>query len=646
MPEVALSDLSPSLQARFGFDQFREGQEPVIRHLLDGRSALAVFPTGSGKSLCYQLPAVLLSGVTLVVSPLIALMKDQIRFLEGRGIPAARLDSTIDATTWRATTASLRRGACKLLYVAPERFANERFIQLLRTLSIGMLVVDEAHCVSEWGHNFRPDYLSLARHARALGVTRILALTATATPPVVKEICATFGISPEATVLTGFHRPNLYLQAEAVEEEAKAARVIRELTAPGAGSAIIYVTLQKRAEQVAAILAEAGFAVRAYHAGLPAEERAATQDWFMETPGAMVVATIAFGMGIDKADIRQVIHWNLPKSLEGYAQEIGRAGRDGAPARCLLLADPIDRVVLENFVHGDTPEPSALRGVLEELQNQPDTFALAMSDWSNRHDIRPLVLETLLTYLTLDGALETTAPFHATYRFQPLKASAEILSGFDPRRAKFIRGLFQCAKKGRTWFEVDLEQAMEKLDAPRERVVAAFNYLEEQGHLTVRAAGVRQGYRFLQRPVRVEEWLERLWPRFERRETMELERIGRVLAFIQEKSCLTNRLLEHFGDSLPNGCGHCARCDGERAPRLTLETSPPTLPPQLATLHREHPALEQPRRLAKFLCGIPSPALSRAKLSRHPQFGSLSRVPFRSVLAAGELAAGEMRGPE
>src|SRR6266480_251041 len=235
------------LAARFGFDAFRPGQKEVIEALLAGRSALAVFPTGAGKSLCYQLPALLLDGLTVVVSPLIALMKDQIDFLQRRGIDAERLDSSLDATEQRAIFERLRAGTLKLLYVAPERFNNERFLGRLVYVRISLFAVDEAHCISEWGHNFRPDYLKLAERARELGAERVLALTATATPAVVDDICAGFGIEERDSVVTGFYRPNLTLLTTPVRAHERDQALIDRLRDRAPGSTIVYVTLQRTA---------------------------------------------------------------------------------------------------------------------------------------------------------------------------------------------------------------------------------------------------------------------------------------------------------------------------------------------------------------------------------------------------------------
>ena len=631
-----------TLKDVFGFDAFREGQQAVVDALLSGKSALAIFPTGGGKSLCYQLPALLLDGVTLVVSPLIALMKDQIDFLVSRGVAAARLDSSIDAAEARKVYSDLHAGRLKLLYVAPERMANERFLQTLRRVGqekapLAMMAVDEAHCISEWGHNFRPDYLKLAKLARDLGVGRVLALTATATPSVAEQIAAAFEIGPEAVIRTPFHRPNLELHVSPVAANQRQQLLVQRIRSRSRGPTIVYVTLQKTAEDVADLLARAGLPARAYHAGMEGDKRHEVQDWFMASSDAIVVATIAFGMGIDKSDIRAVYHYNLPKTLENYAQEIGRAGRDGKPSACELLACGDDVTVLENFTFGDTPTPRAVASLVEEVLGLGEAFDVSTYDLSGTHDIRPLVVETVLTYLELDGVLESTGPFYSEYKFQPNRPSAEILAKFDPRRADFLRKLLSRARKAKTWFNLDVLDAAEATGAPREKVVAALNYLEEQGDLVLQVAGVRQGYRLKKGDVDVKDLARRLSARFAEREKRDVERLRQVLAFATHDGCLTRYLLRYFGEDLANDCGHCARCAGERPAPIPSSPRRPLGDREAAMVRslraERHDALSTPRQMARFLCGLTSPSATRAKLGRHELFGALADAPFQDVLA-------------
>ena len=451
------------LQKYFGFGEFRPGQETAINALDRDNAALAVFPTGGGKSLCYQLPALRYAGLTLVVSPLIALMKDQIDFLTGRGIEAARLDSSLGGDETRAVTAKVEAGTLKMLYVAPERFNNERFLALLERTPIALFAVDEAHCISEWGHNFRPDYLKLAEAARRVGAERVLALTATATPAVVEDICAAFQIPPSASVVTGFYRPNLNLSISPVAERDRDALLLKRIGKRAPGPTIVYVTLQKTAERVAALLTDAGHPAEAYHAGLDPEVRAQVQDRWMASDTGIVVATIAFGMGIDKAAVRYVYHYNLPKSLESYSQEIGRAGRDGKTSTVELLACPEDVPTLENFAYGDTPTESSLRSLLEDLLLRGPSFDLSLYALSAEHDIRQLVLRTALTYLELDGVFHQGTPFYAGYEVQPLRPLPAIIGEFQGVHADFIRDLFGVARLGKIWYALNPDVAAETL---------------------------------------------------------------------------------------------------------------------------------------------------------------------------------------
>ncbi|MFL6197499.1 MAG: ATP-dependent DNA helicase RecQ [Thermoanaerobaculia bacterium] len=641
-----LAGARAALAETFGYGEFRPGQAEVIGHLLAGRSAAAVFPTGGGKSLCYQIPALLLPGLTLVVSPLIALMKDQIDQLTRRGVAAGRLDSTLTGDEVRTLMEAVRKGTLRLLYVAPERFNNERFREAISRVRVSLFAVDEAHCVSEWGHNFRPDYLKLAGFGKLCGAERTLALTATATPQVLDDICRGFGIAPEHAVRTGFHRENLTLRTTPVQAADRDALLLERLSSDARpGPTIVYVTLQKTAEEVAAALARAGLPARAYHAGMEDDERARVQDWFLESADAVVVATIAFGMGIDKADIRKVIHYNLAKSLENLAQEIGRAGRDGLPALCESLICTDDLLPLQSFAYGDTPDLAAVRGLLEELarsappSDSPGAMELSLYDLSARHDIRLLVVRTLLTYLELAGYLEAGTPIYAEYELRPLVAFEEILDRFQGERRDFLRGIFGQAKKAKIWSRLDLEAAAQALGAPRDRLVRALDYLAEQGLLEVRAAGLRHPYRWLRRPPDqndLDALASSLHQRTLERETREIARLDQVLTLAGHDSCQTAFLAAHFGERLPHPCGHCSWCENGGKPAKLLPPSPVHLDEaglrRAAALRREIPELALPRALARFLTGLPSPRTTRSKLKAHPLFGAFAQVPFAEVL--------------
>ena len=629
-----------TLKNVFGFDTFREGQETIITKILEGKSALAVFPTGSGKSLCYQLSALHLEGLTLVISPLIALMKDQIDFLDKRNIPAARLDSTLEPEEMRRVDLDLRARRLKLLYVAPERFSNERFVQKLRQLQISLMVIDEAHCISEWGHNFRPDYLKLARLALSLEVGRVLTLTATATPAVAQDICREFSIQSDAFIHTGFHRPNLRLEITPCRPNQQITLLLSRLRDRSRGPTIVYVTLQRTAEVVANELSKSGFPARAYHAGMANDKRTSVQDWFMSSWEAIVVATIAFGMGIDKSDIRYVYHYNLPKSLENYSQEIGRAGRDGKASICEMLACGGDVTVLENFTFGDTPDATGVGAITDRVLANAGEFDISVYELSRAYDVRPLVVETLLTYLELADVIEATEPFYNEYQFTLLRSSREILARFDTARAEFLSQVFATAVKAEKWFTLDIGKVVGKLRTTRSRVIKALSFLEEQGELTLKVAGLRQGYRIKKRPDDPLSLKNALIERFAARERNDVNRVHQVVGLAEHSECIVRHLLHHFGEELGRNCGHCCNClsTSNGTVRIRREKEAPNLDQaKIADLRRHYPeALSSPRQIARFLCGLNSPLLTQTKLHKHPDFGGLAGFPFQTVLKAAD----------
>ncbi len=630
------------LKKHFGWDEFREGQLDIIVRLLAGKSCLAVFPTGGGKSLCYQLPALAMEGITVVVSPLIALMKDQIDALRERGIPAVRLDSSLSKEEYHDAINQLKSGATRILYVAPERMFNERFRSQLAQLNVSLFAIDEAHCISQWGHNFRPDYLKLAPLVERLNHPRVLALTATATPEVQADICEAFQIEPDDAIRTEFFRPNLQLRSCVVSASEQTAALIDRIKTHPPGPALVYVTLQKTAERVADACAKAGLKARAYHAGMDAEKRNGIQEWFMSEPNAIVCATIAFGMGIDKSDIRYVYHYNPPKSLENYAQEIGRAGRDGGESRCEILLQPGDRITLENFVYGDTPTRKALSLFIGELTLQPDNFFISHYSVGRRCDIKSIVLRTLMTGLELEGFLEGTSPRYDSYSFKPLVPSRDIVATFEGERKQFVTGLLACSVKKKVWLDIDIPATMEKLGCDRQRIVSALEYFSEKGWMELRVSGLVHGYRKLKPLDYPREMVDRLAERCETREASQIGRIDQVFELARAQSCQAAQLSEHFGQPLESVCGVCSACSGE-GPFVIPEPDTETMDPEIMQLAMElssaHPdTMSDVRSTSRFLCGITSPALTSAKLSRHAKFGVCAGVPMGEIMRQLEAA--------
>jgi len=347
---VSSAHLLPLLKTHFGFDQFLVLQEEIIQHVLTGKDALVLMPTGGGKSLCYQLPALVFDGLTLVISPLIALMKDQVDGLQANGVPAELINSSLSGREIDEIQSSIQRGSVKILYIAPERFASEGFIEFLRNLKISCIAVDEAHCISQWGHDFRPDYLNLKNLRDEFPDASVVALTATATLPVREDIIKHLRLSGQRTFISSFNRPNLHYD---IRPKSNAlSEIVSLLRSPEykERAAIIYCFSRKDTESLAADLNSRGIKAEAYHAGLTPKARHDVQDRFIKDETPVITATIAFGMGIDKPDIRLVVHYALPKSIEGYYQETGRAGRDGLPARCVLFYSYADKFKQEYFI--------------------------------------------------------------------------------------------------------------------------------------------------------------------------------------------------------------------------------------------------------------------------------------------------------
>jgi len=408
----SLTDAVASLQKHFGFEDFREGQRDVIGSILEGKDAVVVMPTGSGKSLCYQLPAMILDGVTLVVSPLIALMKDQVDALRARGLPATFINSSINESEQRARIEALRRREHKLVYVAPERFRSSRFNSALQQIPISLFAVDEAHCISTWGHDFRPDYLRLRSVIKSLGKVQTLALTATATPYVRSDIIQQLGLTQPQTFVSGFDRPNLSIEVIHTERERQKIAHIRKLAREIDGSGIIYAATRKAVEQVGSKLKALNLGVSEYHAGMSDGMRIKAQDDFMSGRTQMIVATNAFGMGIDKPDIRFVVHYQMPGSIEAFYQEIGRAGRDGLPSTCVLLFNYADKNTHEFFIEGSYPDISVIRQVYDALAGtELRRIELSTTELARRvGESNEMAIQSALYVLERAGHIQRTAP--------------------------------------------------------------------------------------------------------------------------------------------------------------------------------------------------------------------------------------------
>lgn len=671
----SIDDALSVLKSRFHFPDFRGGQRRVIELLLSdtpteqipqnrtGR-ALAIFPTGSGKSLCYQLPALLFNdGLTLVVSPLMALMKDQVDSLVRKDISAACLDSSLSALETRELYERIVVGDISILFVSPERFNNLRFIVAIRKVSVALFAVDEAHCISEWGHSFRPDYLRLSRWADRLGVRRRLALTATATPAVARDICNALSIPfPEAQVRTPSTRPNLTTRVTVVPPvSAKASATAEDAILPRVellasrlrerepGPTIIYVSLQSTATLVADMLRRRGYAqALSYHGGMHKDDRKRVQDEFMaNTRDAMVVATIAFGMGMDHPSIRYVYHVNMPKSIEGYIQEIGRAGRDGLPSVCESFVSVDDLNVLEGFIYGETPSRSAVHSLIEDLFAEAKVgkeIEYSQYDLCFENDVRDTSLGQILAQLDLsEGLIEETTPYFSLIDCAMLNGKAPQLRNSHAGYAVMAAGV-----KKKKYITIDVKHAAEKTGMEYGRISRICDDLVNEGHLeSCKSRKLTHRSTVKKMPDDTRAVADRIYAILVKSRNRQIFRLGQVVEYFSAQECQTLFLARHLGDKADSegSCGHCEYC-------MRVESQPPDFKRmvdnrerkplderrwalvQLADLPRNDPYL-----IARFAAGISSPIIAR-KFRKLSAFGSMSDHDFKVLLQAAEKECG------
>jgi len=629
--------LRQQLKKFFGLESFLKGQEDVIRKVLDHQSAAAIFPTGAGKSLCYQLPAMLLPGLTLVVSPLLSLMKDQLDFLLSHNIAAARLDSTLAKDEYSRIIESAKNNEVKILMIAVERFKNERFRFHLLKMKVSLLVVDEAHCISEWGHNFRPEYLKLPAYQREFGINQTLLLTATATEPVRDDMCAKFNIIKDNVFVTGFYRDNLFLQVTPTAASEKQDRLLKRIREAPKDPTIVYVTLQKTAEDVAAFLGANEIDAHPYHAGMDNEKREQIQNDFMDGTRSCIVATIAFGMGIDKKDIRRIIHYDLPKSIENYSQEIGRSGRDGRPALCEVLASRDNVHILENFIYGDTSEKLSIFELLRTIkENKGFIWEIKTVALSNALNIRILPLKTLLVYLALEKVIRPKLTYFEEYSFKYKTDPTKILSSFEGERKQFVSAVLNQCHTRKVWTVVEIPAILNSYNTDRQRILAALEFFDEKGWIELQSKQAVEVYDILTQAFNIDDMAEKMYALFIQKERLEIQRIHNMVSFFESDACISNQLAGYFGEHLEKErCGHCSFCKSGKAVLQNTAELKPLSNFEFGKITEEFIQAVGEQfsevNLTKFLCGIYTPVFSKLKIKKLPYFSVLGSYPFLEV---------------
>jgi ATP-dependent DNA helicase RecQ len=647
--EAAALNLEAHL-APFGLRAFRTGQEEVLRAVFARQDVLCIMPTGGGKSLCYQLPAIARPGLTLVVSPLIALMKDQVDALQSLGIAATYINSSLSIGEQRERMEQMTAGAYRLVYIAPERLRNSLFVERLRATKVELLAVDEAHCISQWGHDFRPDYARLGILRQRIGSPPTIALTATATPLVRADVLKQLQLRDPQTFITGFARTNLHFEVITAHSQTEKANELLEFLQHTPGAGIIYAATRKRCSELVEMLTDSGLKrpVAFYHAGLLPEERRRVQESFMADRVQIIVATNAFGMGIDKRDLRFVVHYNMPGSLEAYYQEAGRAGRDGERSRCVLLYSYSDRKIQEFFIESSYPPPEIVAEVydyLRSLDNDPIELTLQEIKDTLQLPIANEGVSACEKLLEQCGALER---LDSRQNMGAVRIDSDLPSLVDllPKESKNPRKVLQAIEKlmgdirgERVFVRADQLAKQTELDvAAVNRALKELNKLQAFSYVPpFRGRAIHM----LEREKEFDE-LGIDFAELNRRKKAEYEKLDRVIDYAETRKCRQRIVLDYFGDPSPGVCKLCDNCGGLRGVGASAN------PQQKSSAHHPHVieavriVLSGAKRmggrfgkglLVRMLCGSNSKEVSRFGLAKLSTFGLLQALKQPEVTA-------------
>jgi ATP-dependent DNA helicase RecQ len=639
-PDVLLTRARQVLAERFGYADFLPGQAESLKSVLSKRNLLVVMPTGSGKSLLYQLPALLEDSLTLVVSPLISLMKDQVDELERKRIPATFVNSSLSLDEQRERVRAAAAGRVKLLYVAPERLRNDAFRAALKRMKIARMAVDEAHCISQWGHDFRPDYLRLREFRDEMGKPLVTALTATATARVQRDIIDSLGLAPnEVDVhVHGFDRPNLLLSVVKTSSGDEKDSILREFIAAEKGPGIVYAGTRRVTEDVAALLQDVEKRTVVYHAGMEPEERTAAQEAFLSGKARVVVATSAFGMGIDKRDVRFVVHYNYPGSVEQYYQEIGRAGRDGGTSRCVLLHTPADRFLREFFIDLNYPAREQVEDIYETVWSVSDNPVMLtyreIADLCDE-DVKEGQVGAAVRLMDSAGVTRAFAgePKIAVTLNAP--ASKFLPNVKSPQQRKAIEALSVAADieaPGR--YELTLGQLAAASGLTDDQVRRALSALDREGLIAYEAPFRGRGIQKVSPEMTPFHKVPIDWKRHYALREAEEKKLQAMEEFMAGRECRRGFILKYFGETSAKSCGVCDVCaapkEAKPSPGTPLEKSTIAMPILLCVKHLRFPVGKA--RIAQVVTGSRDKAIVDWKLDKNPAYG-LVRAPQEEVKA-------------
>lgn len=560
------------LKIHFNYGSFRPGQERAIDNILHKKDTLVVLPTGAGKSLIYQLPALILEGITIVISPLIALMKDQVDSLEKVGIPATFINSSISPDETQKRLARVKSGFYKIIYIAPERFYNQIFISELKNIKVSLFAIDEAHCISQWGHDFRPSYMRLKEAIKFVGSPVVVALTATATPEVRDDIIAQLNLKDPDVVITGFARPNLQFAVMPATNGKKIESIINLLTTnTELGSGIIYVGTRSKADELVEALTNNDVKAVVYHAGMDPESRSWVQERFMTGEAQVVVATNAFGLGINKKDIRFVIHHDLPGTIEAYYQEAGRAGRDDKPSFCLLFYHQQDRYLREFFIKGDNPDPRIIIEIYDfllrraELEVDPNASVLityAEIAQSISDSVPEMAIGTALKVLEKEGYISRPNEKTSNSYLKAKKDWQEIAASISQRAKSQVEIVEKLGEKyinelTKGW-EFNPEEVAVVLKVKKDSLLRVIKKLAEKDLVEYKPPFRGTEIKILK--VVEPEDINLDFKALKAKAARAYEKLDEMENYVYHLGCRQEYILRYFGDGTAKPCGKCDSC--------------------------------------------------------------------------------------